>query len=71
MAEFSYENNGFEVVEMDSKLKPEDFYDPALVESVYYGEVQELLLRHLHAKRVEISEHVVGTKPFLEPDKWH
>jgi hypothetical protein len=56
---FSYDRNGFTVLDMESKLKSDDFYNQFLVESVYYGELKALLLEHFRAKRVEIMEHVV------------
>jgi hypothetical protein len=59
---FSFEKNGFSVLEMESKMDPEDFADERRVKEVYYPEVQALLLRYFGAKRVEILEHLV-TKP--------
>jgi hypothetical protein len=58
---FSFETNGFSVLEMDSKMAPEDFADEKKVKDIYYAEVQALLLRYFGAKRVEILEHLVTT----------
>jgi len=56
---FSYDKNGFTVLNMESKLTPDDFYNQVLVESVYYNEIKELLLGYFGAQRVEIMEHVI------------
>lgn len=55
----SFHKNGFTVINMESRLTPEDFYDSHLVESVYYNELKAVLLEHFGAKRVEIMEHMV------------
>lgn len=57
--EFSKEKNGFEVLQMESKLSLEDFYDSATVQQVYYQELKELLRKRFGAKRVEVLEHSV------------
>lgn len=58
--QFSYDRNGFTVLDMESKLRPEDFDDLVLVKTVYYREVQALLLDFFGATRVEIMEHMVN-----------
>ncbi|KAF1815307.1 putative CmcJ-like methyltransferase [Eremomyces bilateralis CBS 781.70] len=54
---FSLDNNGFEILTLDSKLGPEDFYDREKVQAVYYKELQQLLRDRFGPKRVEILEH--------------
>jgi hypothetical protein len=60
--QFSLEKEGFVYRHMQSSLKPEEFYDENRVKKVYYKELQDLLMKTLGAKRVEILEHGVSTR---------
>ncbi len=53
---------------MESKLKPDDFYNQNLVENVYYSEIKVLLLDYFNAKRVEIIEHVIMVPPLSDEE---
>jgi hypothetical protein len=57
---FSFEKNGFTILEMESKLNPDDFANEQKVKDVYYPEIRALLLKYFGAKRVEILEHLVS-----------
>jgi hypothetical protein len=61
-----FEKNGFCVLDMESKLSPEDFYDEEKVRRIYYPELQALILEKFKATRVEILEHLVGRPPNSE-----
>lgn len=56
---FSFQKNGFSILRLESQLEPDEFYDQARVEKVYYPELQNLLRQYLGAKRVEVLEHLV------------
>jgi hypothetical protein len=64
--EFTKAKHGFQIVELESKLDREDFYNEAAVEATYYQELKEMLKREFGAKHVEILEHNViePSKPF-------
>jgi hypothetical protein len=57
--EFTIEKEGFAVVQLESKLTPEEFYDDDKVKMVYYEELKELLKNRSGATRVEVLEHGV------------
>jgi hypothetical protein len=57
--QFRLEREGFAFCELKSSLKPDDFYDEEKVKTIYYKELQDLLMGLLEAKRVEILEHGV------------
>lgn len=57
--EYTLERNGFQVLELKTKLTPADFHDREKVKAVYYEELKELLMETFGAKRVEILEHGV------------
>lgn len=53
---FSIETNGFAVLNLQSELAYEDFYDAAKV-STYFRELEALLKSHLGASHVEVFRH--------------
>ena len=58
--EFTFSKNGFEIVHLETSLPPEDFFDSDRVKSVYYKELETLLLKIFRPRRVEILEHLVS-----------
>ncbi|KAL9627329.1 MAG: hypothetical protein Q9164_007637, partial [Protoblastenia rupestris] len=54
----TFDKNGFCVLNMESRLRPEEFYDEEKVKSTYYAELQALLLDKFKATRVEVLEHL-------------
>ncbi|KAF2133131.1 hypothetical protein P153DRAFT_353543 [Dothidotthia symphoricarpi CBS 119687] len=56
-AEYTLDRNGFQIVNLESELAPDEFHDRAKVKSVYYGELKQLLKHTFGANRVEILEH--------------
>lgn len=59
----SLEVNGFEVVEIESKLNYEDFFDPGKVE-IYFRELERLLQLRLGASKVEVFRYGVQQKDY-------
>lgn len=57
---FSFEKNGFSVLDLESEMEPEDFGNEHKVKDVYYPEIQARLLKYFGAKRVEVLEHQVS-----------
>src|SRR5258708_4727324 len=57
-SEFTIDRNGFQLVHAPSLVR--DFYDREHVKSVYYPEVERLLLDTLGASRVVVFDH--GTR---------
>ncbi|KAF2117450.1 hypothetical protein BDV96DRAFT_611800 [Lophiotrema nucula] len=55
--DYMLERNGFEVVELKSRLAAEEFYDEEKVKNVWYLELKEMCKRKYGAKRVEVLEH--------------
>ncbi|MBS0642185.1 MAG: methyltransferase [Proteobacteria bacterium] len=56
-AEFTLDRNGFTLVKSPTAIR--NFYDPAEIKSVYYPEVERLLLENLGASRVVVFDHNV------------
>ena len=56
----TFEKNGFCVLNMESELSPEDFYDEDKVRRIYYPELQALVVEKFKATRVEVLEHLVS-----------
>ena len=59
----TFEKNGFGVLDIETKLSPEDFYDEEKVRRIYYPELRALVLEKFKATRVEVLEHLVGRPP--------
>lgn len=57
--DFSYEKNGFAILNLNTSLAYEDFEDKQKVIDVYLKDVADLLRDFLHAERVQIFEHTV------------
>src|SRR6202167_5108946 len=57
LGKLSLDTNGFVLTEHETAVK--DFYDPEVVKSVYYPEVERLLKRVTGAERVLIFDHTV------------
>jgi len=55
-AHFSFQENGFAVLEMDSTLPYEEFENRAKVEKVYCQELASILLRYFDAQAVQFSD---------------
>jgi len=62
--EFSFEENGITVVDMESPMTYKDFNDPAKIEQIYYKEVDDALLSYIQAASVQIFDFAVG-KPIV------
>lgn len=58
----SYEQSGFDVLSMQTKLTPNEFYDANRVKDVYYEELRVLLRSHFGVEKVEVLEHLVSEK---------
>lgn len=43
---FSLDVNGFTFMKCQTKLRPEDFYDPSLVRAVYVDEIEQFIRQH-------------------------
>src|ERR1700677_2396209 len=56
-SEFNLDRNGFALVKAPSEVR--DFYNPDVIKSVYYPEVERLLLNTLGASRVAVFDHNV------------
>lgn len=56
-AEFTLDRNGFQLVEAPTQIR--DFYSPEEVKSIYYPEVERLLLDVLGASRIIVFDHGV------------
>ena len=56
---YNFTENGFNLLPLASALSPDQFDDRHLVESIYYEELRQLLIRFFRATRVEILEHIV------------
>ncbi|KAF2736408.1 putative CmcJ-like methyltransferase [Polyplosphaeria fusca] len=54
---YSLDQNGFEVVELESELSPKAFLDIERVKDVWYDELSTMLKNRYGAKRVEVLEH--------------
>lgn len=67
---FTFERNGFDVLNLDTQLQVDQFYNTLQVKNVFYPEVRALLYEYFNdAKRVEIMEHQVffsGPQGILE-----
>lgn len=59
----SLEVNGFEVVEIESKLSYEDFFDPSKIE-IYFRELERLLQLRLGASKVEVFRYGVQQRDY-------
>ena len=59
----TFEKNGLRVLNMESELSAEDFYDSEKVKRIYFPELQALVLAKFKATRVEVLEHLVGRLP--------
>jgi hypothetical protein len=55
--EFTLDRSGFTLINAPTAVR--NFYDPAEIKSVYYPEVERLLLRTLGASRVVVFDHNV------------
>ncbi|MGA3003651.1 MAG: CmcJ/NvfI family oxidoreductase [Acetobacteraceae bacterium] len=62
-SEFTLDRNGFQMVRAPTRVR--DFYDREHVKSVYYPEVEQLLLNTLGASRVVVFDH--GTRNASRP----
>lgn len=56
---FSFDENGFAVLEMQSAMEYEDFDDKAKIKDVYLGEISSCLLRYFNARAVHIFDFAV------------
>lgn len=65
--EYSFKQDGFEVVELNTSLGYEDFDDESRVKKVYLQEVADMLRRHLGAMHVQIFEHTVRKRHEIFP----
>jgi len=57
--EFSFEKNGFTVMNLESKMKYEDWDDPEKVVEIYLREVSSSLKKLLGARHVQIFDHLL------------
>jgi hypothetical protein len=64
LGKLSLDTNGFVLTEHETAVK--DFYDPDEVKSVYYPEVERLLMRVTGAERVLIFDHIVRNPVLAE-----
>lgn len=58
--EFSFEKNGFAVLELNSKMTYEDFDDIDKIKKVYSPEVAAALLHYMGASGVQVFDAQVG-----------
>lgn len=56
--EFSLENQGFEVMQLQSTLQYHDFYDDRKL-PIWFGEFEETLRQRLGAQKVRIFRHSI------------
>lgn len=60
LGDFSFDGNGFDILEIDSCLEPDDFYVYSRVQQVFYPEVEALLSAYFTgAQKVMVMEHQV------------
>jgi hypothetical protein len=69
--EFTFEKNGFAVLEMDSAMSYENFDDPVKVENVYCQELGKCLLKYMQATSVQIFDTTVRPLALIPLAAWH
>ncbi|KAF5008550.1 hypothetical protein F66182_15640, partial [Fusarium sp. NRRL 66182] len=57
-AEFTFEKNGFAIIEMESAMTYEDFDDPEKFSGIYLQEVAACLIQYFDARSVHIFNTV-------------
>ena len=60
-SDFSFEDNGFAVLEMQTTMQEEDFEDPAKIRDLYCEEVAGCLLSYLGAAAVQVFDFAVNS----------
>lgn len=59
--EYTFDKQGFTVLEMESALSYEEFNDPQRVEDVYLEEVGTCLLKYLKGSSIQFFDRVVSS----------